>query len=326
MWYKLFLRPILFLLDAETSHHITLSLMKWLYECRLSFLYRKKIPADPVTVMGLTFPNRVGLAAGLDKNGNYIDALAAYGFGFVEVGTITPEAQIGNPRPRLFRLLKSKSLVNRMGFNNRGVDYLVANVKRRQSNIVLGINIGKNAVTPMENAAQDYLICMRKVYKYADYITANISSPNTKNLRDLQSGNALHDLLKALKDEQALLQPQYNRYVPLVVKIAPDLTVEQIAELAQAFLQHKIDGVIATNTMLSRENCSPEKFLNEQGGLSGALIFQQANFVLAEFKKHLHDKIPLIGVGGIMSDADVNIKLNHGADLVQVYTGLVYGF
>jgi len=325
MLYKL-IRPILFLFDAETAHHITLSLMNCLNKTGLSFLYRKKIAADPVTLMGITFPNRIGLAAGLDKNGDYIDALSAYGFGFIEIGTITPEPQAGNPRPRLFRLLRSKAIINRMGFNNRGVDALVANIKKRKSKIILGVNIGKNAKTPLENAAQDYLICLRKVYPYADYITANISSPNTQNLRDLQSGDALTDLLKTLKDEQAMLHRQYQRYVPLVIKVSPDLTLEQIVALSQAFLTYKIDGIIATNTTLSRDDCVSEKEINEQGGLSGKPLFDKSNVVINEFKKQLQDNIPIVGVGGIMSGADVQIKLNHGADLVQVYSGLVYGF
>lgn len=324
MLYK-WIRLLLFLLNAETAHHVTLTLMKYLNSMGFSFLYRKNITADPVSLMGITFPNRIGLAAGLDKNGDYIDALAAYGFGFIEIGTITPEPQIGNPRPRLFRLPKSQGIINRMGFNNCGVDYLVANVKRRKSKIVLGINIGKNAKTAMTDAVQDYLICMRKVYPYADYITANISSPNTKNLRDLQSGDALNDLLKALKDEQALLQQQHHRYVPLMVKVSPDLTSEQVVELSQAFLQYKIDGIIATNTTLSRDGCASEKYLNEQGGLSGKPLFERSNLVLSEFKKQLQDTIPIIGVGGVMSNKDFKTKLGKGADLVQVYSGLVYG-
>lgn len=325
MLYRL-LKPLLFVLDAETAHHLTLTSLKYLHKFGLSFLYSKAIKADPVVIMGMQFPNRIGLAAGLDKNGEAIDALAAYGFGFIEIGTVTPEAQIGNPRPRLFRLPKSQGIINRMGFNNRGVDYLIAQVKKRKSKVILGINIGKNAKTAMSDAVQDYLICLRKVYPYADYITANISSPNTKNLRDLQTGDALNDLLKALKDEQALLQQQYHRYVPLAIKVSPDLSSEQIADLAQAFLHHKIDAVIMTNTTLSREQCISEKYLEEQGGLSGRPLFEKSNLVLSEFKTQLQDKIPIIGVGGIMCEADVQTKLDKGASLVQVYTGLVYGF
>lgn len=325
MLYRL-LRPFLFLLDAETAHHVTLQVLKCLHVMGLGFLYRQKISADPVAMMGLSFPNRIGLAAGLDKNGDYIDALAGYGFGFIEIGTVTPEPQAGNPKPRLFRLPSSQAIINRMGFNNKGVDYLVEQVKKRKSSVILGINIGKNAKTPMSDAVQDYVLCLRKVYPYADYVTANISSPNTTHLRELQSGDALNDLLRALKEEQTVLQQQYQRYVPLLVKVAPDVKLEQIANLSAAFLHYQIDGVIATNTTVSRERCVSENYLDEQGGLSGKPLFEKSNLVLQEFKKHLQDKIPLIGVGGIMSEADVVTKLAHGAALVQVYSGLVYGF
>lgn len=325
MLYKI-IRPLLFLFDAEFSHKLTLTLLKLLHVCGLGALYRQHFQALPAKVMGIDFPNRMGLAAGLDKNGDYIDALAAYGFGFVEIGTVTPKPQIGNPKPRLFRLKKSKAIINRMGFNNKGVDYLVARVKQRKSQVILGINIGKNATTAMEDAVKDYLICLRKVYPHADYITANISSPNTKNLRDLQAGDALLDLLKALKAEQAVLAAEHNRYVPIAVKVAPDLSDEQIAYLANAFLKYSIDAVIATNTSIGRAHCLKEKALNQQGGLSGQPIFEQANHVLAGFKKALQGQIPLIGVGGVMSESDAALKLTLGAELVQVYTGLVYGF
>ena len=325
MLYQL-IRPILFCLNAETAHNLTLKSMKALYACGLSFLYRKHFHANPIKLFGQQFPHRVGLAAGLDKNGDYIDALAAMGFAFIEVGTVTPKPQAGNAKPRLFRLSKSKAVINRMGFNNKGVDYLLANIKKRKSKIILGVNIGKNATTPMEKAVDDYLQCMHKVYAYADYITANISSPNTKNLRDLQSGDALIQLLSALKSAQQQLHQQHHRYVPLAIKVAPDIDDAQIAMLAKAFIDYKVDAVIATNTTISRDHCHGEKALLEAGGLSGAPVFDKANHVLTEFKKHLSDSVPLIGVGGIQSQADVATKLQLGASLTQVYTGLIYNF
>lgn len=324
MLYQL-IKPILFRCDAERAHDVVLNNLKRLHTLGLSFLYRKKFTKDPVKVMGLHFPHRVGLAAGLDKNGDYIDALAAMGFAFIEIGTVTPKPQEGNPKPRLFRLTKSKAIINRMGFNNKGVDYLLEQVKKRKSKVILGINIGKNATTAMENAVDDYVYCLRKVYAYADYITANISSPNTKNLRDLQSGDALITLIATLKQEQQLLTQKYQRYVPIAIKVAPDLTDEQISYLAQVFKQHKVDAVIATNTTITREGCHGEAELKEQGGLSGVPLLAKANHVLAEFKKQLASDIAIIGVGGIQCLEDVALKLSLGAELTQVYSGLVYG-
>lgn len=325
-YYKL-IKPLLFQLKPETAHGVALKAMRFLNACRLSFLFKQTIADDPVEVMGLHFKNKIGLSAGFDKNGDYIEVLAKLGFGFVEVGTVTPKPQVGNPKPRLFRLKKSKALINRMGFNNKGVDHLVSNLKhfrRQKTDLILGVNIGKNAKTLMTDAAKDYLICMQKVYQYADYITANISSPNTENLRDLQSGDALTNLLATLKAAQHQLQMQYRKYVPLVVKVAPDLTSEQITYLAKTFLAYKIDAVIATNTALFREGCVDEKYKNEPGGLSGAPLFKPANQIIAQFKPLLGDRIPIIGVGGVMSKTDATEHLNAGACLVQVYTGLIY--
>jgi len=287
-------------------------------------LMRQQVAAKPVTCMGIEFPNPVGLAAGLDKNGAYIDALAALGFGFIEIGTITPRPQAGNPHPRLFRLPQAKAIINRMGFNNDGVDKLIENVKAAKFKGVLGINIGKNADTPVEKAVDDYLICLEKVYNYASYITVNISSPNTKNLRSLQSGDALTELLQTLKQRQLALAEEHQHYVPLVLKVAPDLEPSDIEFIAQQLLQFKIDGLIVTNTTLSREGVENLPHGDEAGGLSGAPVFEKSTACLAAFAKFLEGKIPLIGVGGILSGEQAVAKRNAGATLVQVYSGLVY--
>ncbi len=287
-------------------------------------LMRQQVAAKPVTCMGIEFPNPVGLAAGLDKNGAYIDALAALGFGFIEIGTITPRPQAGNPHPRLFRLPQAKAIINRMGFNNDGVDKLTENVKAAKFKGVLGINIGKNADTPVEKAVDDYLICLEKVYNYASYITVNISSPNTKNLRSLQSGDALTELLQTLKQRQLALAEEHQHYVPLVLKVAPDLEPSDIEFIAQQLLQFKIDGLIVTNTTLSREGVENLPHGDEAGGLSGAPVFEKSTACLAAFAKTLEGKIPLIGVGGILSGEQAVAKRNAGATLVQVYSGLVY--
>ncbi len=287
-------------------------------------LMRQQVAAKPVTCMGIEFPNPVGLAAGLDKNGAYIDALAALGFGFIEIGTITPRPQAGNPHPRLFRLPQAKAIINRMGFNNDGVDKLIENVKAAKFKGVLGINIGKNADTPVEKAVDDYLICLEKVYNYASYITVNISSPNTKNLRSLQSGDALTELLQTLKQRQLALAEEHQHYVPLVLKVAPDLEPSDIEFIAQQLLQFKIDGLIVTNTTLSREGVENLPHGDEAGGLSGAPLFEKSTACLAAFAKTLEGKIPLIGVGGILSGEQAVAKRNAGATLVQVYSGLVY--
>ncbi len=287
-------------------------------------LMRQQVAAKPVTCMGIEFPNPVGLAAGLDKNGAYIDALAALGFGFIEIGTITPRPQAGNPHPRLFRLPQAKAIINRMGFNNDGVDKLIENVKAAKFKGVLGINIGKNADTPVEKAVDDYLLCLEKVYNYASYITVNISSPNTKNLRSLQSGDALTELLQTLKQRQLALAEEHQHYVPLVLKVAPDLEPSDIEFIAQQLLQFKIDGLIVTNTTLSREGVENLPHGDEAGGLSGAPVFEKSTACLAAFAKFLEGKIPLIGVGGILSGEQAVAKRNAGATLVQVYSGLVY--
>ena len=314
-------RPLLFSLAPERAHELTLSLLKSSHKMGLM---RQNVAAKPVTCMGIEFPNPVGLAAGLDKNGAYIDALAGQGFGFIEIGTITPRPQAGNPHPRLFRLPQAKAIINRMGFNNEGVDQLVENVKAAKFKGILGINIGKNADTPVEKAVDDYLICLEKVYNYASYITVNISSPNTKNLRSLQSGDALTELLETLKNRQLELAQEYQHYVPLVLKVAPDLDETDIAFIAKQLLQFKIDGLIVTNTTLSREGVEGLAHAEEAGGLSGAPVFEKSTACLAAFAAVLKGQIPLIGVGGILSGADAVAKKQAGASLVQVYSGLIY--
>ncbi|MFN3895376.1 MAG: quinone-dependent dihydroorotate dehydrogenase [Acinetobacter sp.] len=314
-------RPLLFSLAPERAHELTLSLLKSSHKMGLM---RQNVAAKPVTCMGIEFPNPVGLAAGLDKNGAYIDALAGQGFGFIEIGTITPRPQAGNPHPRLFRLPQAKAIINRMGFNNDGADQLVENVKAAKFKGILGINIGKNADTPVEKAVDDYLICLEKVYNYASYITVNISSPNTKNLRSLQSGDALTELLETLKKRQLELAQEYQHYVPLVLKVAPDLDNSDIAFIAKQLLQFKIDGLIVTNTTLSREGVEGLEYAEEEGGLSGAPVFEKSTACLAAFAAVLKGQIPLIGVGGILSGADAAAKKQAGASLVQVYSGLIY--
>lgn len=320
MMYSL-ARPLLFSLAPERAHELTLSLLKSAHKVGAM---RQKIAPKPVTCMGIEFPNPVGLAAGLDKNGAYIDALAALGFGFIEIGTITPKPQAGNPQPRLFRIPEAKAIINRMGFNNDGVDQLVENVKAAKFKGVLGINIGKNATTPVEDAVSDYLICLEKVYAYASYITVNISSPNTKNLRSLQSGHALTELLETLKKRQLELAQEHQHYVPLVLKVAPDLEQSDIQFIASQLLEFKIDGLIVTNTTLSREGVEGLPFGDEVGGLSGAPVFEKSTACLAAFAKILKDQIPLIGVGGILSGEQAVAKQQAGASLVQIYSGMIY--
>ncbi len=314
-------RPLLFSLAPERAHELTLSLLKSTHKMGLM---RQNVPAKPVTCMGIQFPNPIGLAAGLDKNGAYIDALADLGFGFIEIGTITPRPQAGNPHPRLFRLPKAKAIINRMGFNNDGVDKLIENVKASKFKGILGINIGKNADTPVENAVDDYLICLEKVYNYASYITVNISSPNTKNLRSLQSGDALTELLSTLKKRQLELAEENSHYVPLVLKVAPDLEAEDVQFISKQLIEFKIDGLIVTNTTLSREGVEGLPFAEEAGGLSGAPVFEKSTACLAAFSKALNGEVPLIGVGGILSGEQAVAKREAGASLVQVYSGLIY--
>ncbi|MDC8759386.1 quinone-dependent dihydroorotate dehydrogenase [Janthinobacterium fluminis] len=320
-------RPLLFAMDAEAAHHLTLPALKRAAALGLTRLVSKP-QADPRTVMGITFPNPVGLAAGLDKDGAFIDALADLGFGSIEVGTVTPRAQAGNPKPRMFRLPAAHAIINRMGFNNGGVDAFVANVQassfyQRRAG-VLGLNIGKNADTPIERAAEDYLHCLEKVYPYASYVTVNISSPNTKNLRQLQGASELDALLAQLKDAQARLAERHKRYVPLALKIAPDMDGEQVKSIADSLIRHQIDGVIATNTTLSRSAVDGMRHGAEAGGLSGAPVFELSNTVIRLLKAELGDALPIIGVGGIMRGADAKVKMDAGAQLVQLYSGLIY--
>ena len=323
MMYPL-LRPLLFTLDPETAHHVTLDGLNTTHRLGLLPLLAKRPADNPVQAMGLTFPNPVGLAAGLDKNGAYIDALAALGFGFVEIGTVTPRPQPGNPQPRLFRLPQAQAIINRMGFNNLGVDALIENVKRAQFRGILGINIGKNFDTPIEHAAEDYLIGLRKVYAHASYIAINISSPNTKNLRQLQGGDELDALLEKLKAEQKKLADQHGKYVPLALKIAPDLDGNQINQIATLLLHHHIDGVIATNTTLSRAGVEHLPLHSEAGGLSGAPLRGSSTSVIRQLAAALQGQLPIIGVGGIMKGEDAAEKIQAGAALVQVYSGLIY--
>lgn len=322
--YSLF-RKFLFLFDAETMHVFSLNMLSFFEAAGLLKVFLKKRIDAPVTVMGIKFPNAVGLAAGLDKNASHIDALAQCGFGFIEVGTVTPLAQPGNDKPRLFRLAEDKAIINRMGFNNTGVDALVNNVKQSKKSCVLGINIGKNKVTPLENAADDYLICMQQVYAYADYITINISSPNTPGLRELQHGEGLSSLLMLLKNKQAELEKLHHRYVPLAVKIAPDLESEEIIDIAERLLSANIDAVIATNTTSSRPSSLVcEKLAQEQGGLSGQPVFELSTDILKQLVAALDGKIPVIAAGGISSADDAFEKMQAGASLVQIYTGFIY--
>jgi len=318
------IRPLVFSLDPETAHYVALDALQKAHRFGLTSLCSKRPAATPRSVMGLTFPNPVGLAAGMDKNGEYIDALATLGFGFIEVGTVTPRPQPGNPRPRLFRLPEAQAIINRMGFNNFGVDTLLENVKRAQFRGILGINIGKNFDTPIEKAADDYLICLRKVYAHASYVTINISSPNTKNLRQLQGGDELDALLIQLKAEQEKLAQQHGKYVPLALKIAPDLDQEQIQQIAALLMHHRIDGVIATNTTLSREGVEHLPQHSEAGGLSGAPVREKSTAVVRQLAAALQGALPIIGVGGILSGADAVEKLHAGAALVQIYSGMIY--
>ena len=320
-------RPLLFSLDAEDAHNLTLPALRRAAALGVTRLLPRPRP-DPREAMGIRFPNPVGLAAGLDKDGAYIDGLAALGFGFIEVGTVTPRAQPGNPRPRMFRLPAAQAIINRMGFNNGGVDAFVRNVQAsrfyQERQGVLGLNIGKNADTPIERAAEDYLHCLEKVYPYASYVTVNISSPNTKNLRQLQGASELDALLSRLKRAQLHLADQHRRYVPIALKIAPDIEGEQIMTIASALLRHRMDAVIATNTTITRDAVQGLPHGEETGGLSGAPVFELSNRVIRTLRAELGDAIPIIGVGGIFSGEDARAKIEAGATLVQLYTGLIY--
>jgi dihydroorotate dehydrogenase len=318
------IRKVFFKFDPEAIHELTIKSFKATGATPLNVLYKQSVPNKSVEVMGIKFPNPVGLAAGLDKNGECIKAFEAMGFGFVEVGTVTPRPQPGNEKPRIFRLPEANAIINRMGFNNKGVDYLIDQVIKAKFRGVLGINIGKNKDTPDENAKDDYIHCMRKVYDHATYITVNISSPNTPGLRALQYGDALNELLSALKAEQTSLAEQYGKYVPVAVKIAPDLTEEEVNSIAECLIANNIDGVIATNTTLARDKVAHLQYGDEQGGLSGAPVKEQSTKVIQLLSTALDNKLPIIGVGGIASGADAQEKIAAGAKLVQVYTGFIY--
>lgn len=315
------IRKFIFTMEPETAHNFSIQALKIMGKLPVNPL---PIPQNPTEVMGLKFKNPIGLAAGADKNGEAIDGFGKLGFGFIEVGTVTPVAQDGNPKPRQFRILEAEGIVNRNGFNNYGVDVLVENVKKSRYDGILGINIGKNAITPIEKALDDYQICLRKVYEHADYITVNISSPNTKNLRSLQYGEALDDLLQHLKAEQAHLSQKFNQYKPLVLKIAPDLSEDEIASVADSLVRHKIDGVIAGNTTLSREPVAGFKNAEQQGGLSGKPLNTLSTRLIRLLAKELNGALPIIGSGGIHSVESGQEKIDAGASLLQVYSAMIY--
>lgn len=317
------LRKILFSFDPEQSHYLSLKSLKIINQLGLSPLFAQDY-AKPCEVFGLIFPNPVGLAAGLDKNADYVDALAALGFGFIEIGTVTPKPQEGNSKPRLFRLAKEEAIINRMGFNNKGVDYVAHRLEQTKYKGILGVNIGKNKDTPLEYAIDDYLIGMRKLWKFASYITINISSPNTPGLRDLQQGDALSHLLSRLKQEQFDIHTKHQKYVPLVVKIAPDMTAPELEHMADALLQNQIDGVIATNTTLSRNGVENSPFATETGGLSGKPLTLLSTQVVRRLHELLQDNIPIIASGGVMNAESAQEKFAAGAKLVQVYSGFIY--
>lgn len=321
-FYQL-IRPLIFRLPPEVAHRLSLTCLDVVYDSGLLQPRSSSIPA-PVRVMGLDFPNPVGLAAGLDKDGAHISALAALGFGFIEIGTVTPRPQPGNPAPRLFRLPQAAAIINRMGFNNRGVDALVTNVQQSGFNGILGINIGKNKDTPMQHAIDDYLTCLEKVYAHASYVTVNISSPNTHNLRELQKDDALDALLSAIKLRQASLADTHGKYTPIALKIAPDLNEAQVAAIAALLMVHRIDAVIATNTTLARDAVLGLPYADEAGGLSGAPVRAASTRVIRALAHHLKREIPIIGVGGIDSGAAAIEKIAAGAQLIQLYSGLVY--
>jgi len=317
-------RPALFKLDPERAHELTFQQLRFISGTPLEGLIRQSLPSRPVNCMGLTFPNALGLAAGLDKNAECIDAFGSMGFGFVEVGTVTPRPQPGNDKPRMFRLVEAEGIINRMGFNNHGVDHLVENVKKARFKGILGINIGKNKDTPVEQGKDDYLICMEKVYAHAGYIAINISSPNTPGLRTLQYGEALDDLLSAIKLKQKELQERHLKYVPVAVKIAPDLSEEELIQVADSLVRHEIDGVIATNTTLDRELVAGLKYADEMGGLSGRPVQSRSTEVIRRLSLELQGRLPIIGVGGIDSLVSAREKIAAGATLVQIYSGFIY--
>ena len=324
-------RPFLFGMDAEAAHELTMDMLARGQRTPLQWAWCNETVEDPVELAGITFPNRVGMAAGLDKNARCIDALGAMGFGFVEVGTVTPKAQPGNPKPRMFRLPEARALINRLGFNNEGLDAFLHNVQQarfrsqaRRHPMLLGLNIGKNATTPIENATSDYLACLEGVYPHADYVTVNISSPNTQNLRALQSDAALDGLLGAIAEQRETLATRHARRVPVFVKIAPDLDETQVSVIAATLQRHGMDGVIATNTTIGRGAVQGLHHAEETGGLSGAPVLEASNQVIRQLRAALGRRFPIIGVGGVMSPEDALSKVRAGADVVQIYTGLIY--
>ena len=323
MFYPL-AKNLMFACDAEWSHNFALGSLKRFAHTPLSALWRQDLPMKPVSVAGIRFDNPLGLAAGLDKNAECIDAFGQMGFGFIEVGTVTPKPQLGNDKPRIFRLPQAHAIINRMGFNNKGVDYLVENVKNANYKGVLGINIGKNKDTPNEQGKDDYIHCMRKVYAHASYITVNISSPNTPGLRDLQFGEALFDLLQSVKNEQLDLQAQHDKYVPVFVKIAPDMDLVAVNQVAETLLKSKMDGVVATNTTLDRSQVQGLRHADEAGGLSGLPVRDKSTEVLKQLRAAVGTQLPIIGVGGIEDAQSAKDKLSAGANLLQVYTGFIY--
>ena len=311
-----YIRSLLFLLNPELAHHISMKGLK--LACFFGLIRGKNISSKPIMIMGLKFPNRVGLAAGLDKNAEYITPLSKLGFGFIEVGTVTPRSQPGNSKPRSFRLIKEEGIINRFGFNNVGIDQFIKNIKKAKFKGVLGINIGKNFDTPIDRAVEDYLTCFRKAYRYAGYIAINISSPNTKNLRHLQSDKYLAILLKSLKDEQKILHKKFKKLVPFVVKVSPDNSSKQLDSIAKLLLKYKVNGVIATNTTIDRKSILNSKYSIEEGGLSGAPLNKKSTNVIKYLNKRLNGKIPIIGVGGIISANDGIEKIKNGASLIQI--------
>ena len=317
-----YIRPLLFLLNPELAHHISMKGLK--LACFLGLIRGKNITSKPIMIMGLKFPNRVGLAAGLDKNAEYIAPLSKLGFGFIEVGTVTPRSQPGNSKPRSFRLIEEEGIINRFGFNNVGIDQFIENIKKAKFNGVLGINIGKNFDTPINKAVEDYLTCFRKAYRYAGYIAINISSPNTKNLRHLQSDKYLEILLKTLKNEQKILRKKFKKLVPFVVKVSPDNSSKQLDSIAKLLLKYKVNGVIATNTTIDRKGVLNSKYSMEEGGLSGAPLNKKSTNVIKHLNKRLNGRIPIIGVGGIITADDGVEKIKNGASLIQIYTGLIF--
>ncbi|KMW71424.1 dihydroorotate dehydrogenase [Photorhabdus luminescens subsp. luminescens] len=323
MYYPL-VRKALFQLDPERAHELTFRQLKRIIGSPFEFLIHQSVATKPVTCMGLSFKNPLGLAAGLDKDGDCIDAFGAMGFGFIEIGTVTPRAQAGNDKPRLFRIVEAEGLINRMGFNNLGVDNLVENVKKAKYGGIIGINIGKNKDTPVEHGKDDYLICMDKIYPHAGYITINISSPNTPGLRTLQYGEALDDLLSAIKNKQSELQQKYQKYVPVAVKIAPDLSEEELIQIADSLIRHNIDGAIATNTTLDKRLVEGLNYCQQAGGLSGRPVQLRSTEIIRQLSQELSGKIPIIGVGGIDSLVSAREKIAAGASLIQIFSGFIY--